>query len=331
MVKKMLVSLICLSLLCTIGGCGKKEAGIQLLENNGAISAAASDDASKTKKNIALVMKTLTNPFFVEMEKGARQGEKEFNINLIVKTGAQETSIDQQIAIVEELIRDKVDAIVIAPGGSTELVPVLKKAQDANIIVVNIDNQLDQELSAKLGLTNVPFISVDNERGAYLSAKYISDLVQKPTRVAIIEGITSAKNAQDRKNGALKAFRENSNITSIITETANWKIDESYQVTKKLFTQYPDIGAIFCANDMMALGSIQYLKETNRNNVLVAGFDALSEAKDEIKNHRLMVTIDQQPSVQGYLGVSYALKMINKQSVEQKQFIDVKVVTEATL
>lgn len=331
MIKKMLVSLLCLSLLWAIAGCGSKDVGIQLLEKNAAKTSPASDDMAKNKKNIALVMKTLTNPFFIEMEKGARQAEKELNINLIVKTGAQETSIDQQIAIVEELIRDKVDAIVIAPGGSTELVPVLKKAQDANIIIVNIDNQLDQGLSAKLGLNNVPFISVDNETGAYLSARYISDMVKKPTRAAVIEGITSAKNSQDRKNGALKAFRENGNITSVVTESANWKIDEAYKLTKKLFAQYPDIGAIFCANDMMALGTIQYLKETNRGNVLVAGFDALSEAKEEIKNHRLMVTIDQQPNVQGFLGVSYAVNMINKIPVEQKQFIDVKVVTEATL
>lgn len=83
---------------------------------------------SASKKTIALVMKTLTNPFFIEMEKGARKAENEFGINLIVKTGAKETSIEQQIAIVEELINSKVDAIVIAPGSSTDLIPVLKKS-----------------------------------------------------------------------------------------------------------------------------------------------------------------------------------------------------------
>ncbi len=331
MLKRLLVLLVGLTLLLTIGGCGKKEAGSQLLESNTGISSQASQETAKDKKNIALVMKTLTNPFFIEMEKGARQAEKEFGINLIVKTGAQETSIDQQIAIVEELIRAQVDAIVIAPGGSTELIPVLKKAQDANIVVVNIDNKLDSDLSAKLGLSNVPFISVDNAQGAYLSAKYISDMIAKPTRVAVIEGITSAQNSQDRKTGALKAFRENGNITSIITETANWKIDESYDVTKRLLSKYPDIGAIFCANDMMALGTIKYLKDTNQNNVLVAGFDALDEAKEAIKNGQLMVTIDQQPNVQGYLGIKFALDELNKIPVNLNHIIDVKVITKESL
>jgi len=90
-------------------------------------------------------MKTLTNPFFVEMEKGARRAEKDLNIALKVKTAAQETSIEQQIQLVEDLVAAKVDAIVIAPGDSQRLVPTLKKAADAGINIVNIDNRLDPQ------------------------------------------------------------------------------------------------------------------------------------------------------------------------------------------
>ena len=97
------------------------------------------------KKAIGLVMKTLTNPFFVEMEKGARRAEKDLNIALKVKTAAQETSIEQQIQLVEDLVAAKVDAIVIAPGDSQRLVPTLKKAADAGINIVNIDNRLDPQ------------------------------------------------------------------------------------------------------------------------------------------------------------------------------------------
>ena len=46
---------------------------------------------NNSKMKIALVMKTLTNPFFIEMEKGARKAESELGIELIVKTGAKET------------------------------------------------------------------------------------------------------------------------------------------------------------------------------------------------------------------------------------------------
>ena len=159
-------------------------------------------------------MKRLTNPFFVGMKKAAWEAESESGIQLIVKTSAQETSILQQIEIIEELIKEDVNAIVIAPEDSIELIPVLKKAQDTGIHVVNIDNRLDEIRSKDLDLVDVPFISVDNEEGAYLSSKFISDEIETPTKTVILEGIREARNAQDRLNGAAKAFEENSNLKS---------------------------------------------------------------------------------------------------------------------
>ena len=210
---------------------------------------------------VALVMKTLTNPFFVEMEKGARRAEQDLGVKLIVKTGAQETSIEQQIAIVRALIGQGVDAIVIAPADSAELVPVLAEAQKAGIVIVNIDNRLDQKSVAAEGMKEVPFISVDNEEGAYESAKYISDRVDTPSEAIILEGIRTAKNADDRLRGAERAFGENPNVTVVAKETANWKIDEAHDVVAGLFAAHPQIRAIFAANDMMALGAIRYLEE----------------------------------------------------------------------
>ena len=279
--------------------------------------------AAQDKKKVALVMKTLTNPFFVEMEKGARKAEQELNINLIVKTGAKETSIEQQIAIIDEMIRDRVDAIVIAPASSVDIIPILKKAQDAKIVIVNIDNQLDPDLAEKIGLTGVPFISVDNEKGAYLSAKYITDQIKSPTKVAIIEGIRSARNAQQRKAGALRAFRENRNIRIVAEETANWKIDEAFGVAAKLFQKNPDIGAVFCANDMMALGVIHYLQQHKKKGVLIAAFDALDEAKAALRDGTLQVTINQQADRQGYIGIRTAVEMLAGKKPAPLTMVDV--------
>lgn len=282
-------------------------------------------------KTIALVMKTLTNPFFVEMEKGARQAEKELGIHLIVKTAAQETSIEQQIAIVQDLIHAKVDAIVIAPGDSLGLIPVLKQAQDAGIVLINIDNRLDRELAAKLGLAPVPFISVDNEQAAYLAAADISSRIDTPTKAVVLEGIRTAQNAADRNHGILRALRANANVTIVASETAHWKIDEAHEVTKRLFTSTPDIGVIVAANDMMALGAIEYLQETGRTHVLVAGFDALTESHAALRAGTLTVTIDQQAAQQGNLGIHYAASVLAGETVPAETMINVLVVTRATL
>lgn len=285
------------------------------------------DQNVTVKPRVALVMKTLTNPFFVTMEKGARQAEKDFGVELIVKTGAQETSIEQQISIVEVLITDKVDAIVIAPAGSVELVPVLKKAVDAGIKVVNIDNKLDEAACKRVGLLGVPFISVDNEQGAYLSAKHIADKVSTPAEAMIFEGILTAKNAQDRASGAKRAFKEKPGITVVASQSANWKIDEAYELAKKLIPRYPRLKLLFCANDMMAIGAIQYLKEAGNSKVMVASFDNLEEVQTLLKDGSLKASVDQQADQQGYMGVETARKMILGEQVQETVLIPVKLIT----
>lgn len=324
-----LIGLLLLFALAACGGAGDTGSSSGILEENPVQAPLATGTDAPVR--IALVMKTLTNPFFVDMEVGARHAEEELGIELIVKTGAQETSIEQQIAIVEELIEDKVDAIVIAPGSSTELVPVLKKAQDAGIPVINIDNRLDAALSQRHGLVGVPFISVNNVAAAYQSAKCIADRIDTPTDVVLLEGIREARNAQDRKTGAKKAFAENPNIRLVATETAHWKIDEAYEVTGDLFQAYPAIGAIFAANDMMALGALKYLQDHSMDNVMVASFDALEEAQQAIKEGWLLCTINQQADRQGYLGVQYAVRALRGETLPLETLIEAKLVAAADL
>ncbi|MEZ4835364.1 MAG: sugar ABC transporter substrate-binding protein [Caldilineaceae bacterium] len=317
-----------------VGGCtarGEGEIDQLLVEEEIDATSLSAPTAVHEKLQIALVMKTLTNPFFVEMEKGARSAQSEFDIDLIVKTGAKETSIEQQIAIVRQLVDDGVDAIVIAPASSTELVPVLVEAQSAGIPIVNIDNRLDPELSAKMGLVDVPFVSVDNEQGAYLSAGALLSHFDGPAQVAILEGIRSADNAQQRKAGALRAFEQNDDIEVVASETANWKIDEAYEVIKTVISLHPEIDGVFCANDMMALGVLQYLQEQGRSDVLVAAYDALDEAKAVLGDGVLIATIDQQAALQGYRGVEIAVRLLEGEQIRGVELVDVMLVTAGTL
>lgn len=292
---------------------------------------AAAVAPAQARKRIGFVMKTLTNPFFIEMEKGARRAEKELNIELLVKTAAQETSIEQQIQIVEDLIIAKVDAIVIAPGDSQRLIPVLKKAENAGIKLVNIDNRLDATAIQQAGAQVIPFVSVDNEKAAYSAAKFIVDGAAPDSQAAILEGIRSADNARQRMEGAKRAFLESKAIKLVASESANWKIDEGYSVTKQVFSKHPDIKLLFAANDMMALGALKYLQETKRNGVKVAAYDALEEAVLEVKAGRLTVTVDQQAAEQGFQGVMLATRLLKGDAVPALMLIETRLITAASV
>ncbi|OYU45271.1 MAG: sugar ABC transporter substrate-binding protein, partial [Burkholderiales bacterium PBB4] len=254
------------------------------------------------KPEVGLVMKTLTNPFFVEMEKGARRAEADLGVKLIVKTAAQETSIEQQIQLVEDLINAKVGAIVIAPGDSQRLIPALKKAADAGIKVVNIDNRLAPDVVAQTGMPPIPFVGVNNEAGAYQAAKALAQGVTAPTDAIILEGIRSADNARQRMEGARRAFAENKHIRIVASEPANWEIDKAHAVTKTLFAKHGSIQLVFAANDMMAIGAVKYLQDSGRKGVKVMGYDALTEALSEVQAGRMFGTVDQQAAEQGYQG-----------------------------
>lgn len=283
------------------------------------------------KAKIALILKPLSNPFFVAMQKGAERAQQEAGIDLVVRATSGETAIEQQLTLVEDEIRDHVDAIVIAPVDSRRLVPVLKKAQDAGIRIINVDNRLDADTMKARGMAQVPFISIDNEQAAYRSAKYVADQAKTPQEAGIFEGIRHADNANRRKHGAERAFADNPNLKLILEETANWNTDEAYAIAKRVFPAHPNLDVVFCANDMMAFGVIKYLKEAGRHDVRIASFDALEDAKRAIRAGDLVVTVDQQADKQGYEGIMAALKVVRGQAVPGEIQLDAALVTAESL
>lgn len=323
---RLLTGLLALVTLVTLAGCGDAQRpAVSAVVAEGA--AAQASEPARPATRVVLIMKTLTNPFFVEMERGARRAQQETQIDLQVRTATQETSIEQQIQLVHDAVGARAQAIVIAPGDSTRLVPALKSAQDAGIRIVNIDNRLNAEAMAAAGMKPVPFISVDNEKGAYEAARFLADKVREPTEAVIIEGIRSADNAQQRRRGAERGLVSNPRIRVVAQESANWKIDEAYVLTARLFKQHPKVRLVFCANDMMAIGAIKFLQETGRSRVRVAGFDALDDVAPALRAGHLAVTVDQQAAEQGYRGVRTALRMLAGETPEMEIRVDTRLVT----
>lgn len=307
--------IICISLLLLIG-CSEKT------EEQNDVS------ATPTKQTeILLIMKSLTNPFFVEMEKGAREAAQELGFTLHVRSGTNESSLEQQAAFIEEYMQKGIQGIVIAPADSIRIIPVLKRAQMRGIKIVNIDNKIDAGAVKKAGMQPIPFISVDNEAGAYLSAKAIADQAPANTQAIIIEGIQSAANGQLRKNGALRAFKE-AGISVVASESANWKIEEAYTLFSQLHAKHPEAKLVFCANDMMALGVLRYAQEQNLDDLLIAAYDDIPDAHKAIDEGLMRATINQQADQQGYFGARFAYESIQGSNVPLEKTVEVQLVTK---
>jgi len=311
--------------LALLGACS--DSSTQAVKSVATVAPAAATTPKAHAPKVALIMKSMTNPFFIEMEKGARRAEREAGIELQVVATSQETAIEQQIQLVEDQIKRKVDAIIITPNDPQRIVPALKRAQDAGIKVVNIDDRLNPETVAASGMKPVPFISVDGEDAAYRAAKFAAASLDQPTEVAILEGVRSTENSAQRLRGAERAFKENSKLKIVASDTARWKIDEGYEVAKRMFAAHPKIRVVSCANDLMAIGVMKYLSESGKTGVRIAGFDGLDEAKAAIRAGSMTVTVDQQSGQQGYQGVMTALKLMRGEAVESVVRVEARLLT----
>jgi ribose transport system substrate-binding protein len=250
--------------------------------------------AMPSAPRIALVMKSLANEFFVAMAEGAKghQAQSKGAYTLIVNGIRNESDLAQQVALVEQMMAQGVEAIVIAPADSRALVPVLAKAQRQKIVVVNIDNKLDEPTLQQAGI-DVPFVGPDNRAGARAVGARLAATLPRGSKVAILEGIPTAFNAQQRRLGFEDAMRDVGMVVAAV-QTANWEQDQAHTVSSALLREHPDLKAILASNDNMAIGAAAAVRQAGRDRqVAIAGFDNIAAMRQLIDEGRVLVTADQ--------------------------------------
>lgn len=272
---------------------------------------AAPPTTAARKPRVALVMKSLANEFFLTMENGARahQNANAARYDLLANGIKDELDVERQIDMVEQMIAQKVDALVIAPADSKALVAACRKALEAGIVVVNIDNQLDQAVLAEKG-TRIPFVGPDNRKGARAVGEHLARHLKPGDAVAVLEGIPNAYNAQQRRLGLHEAL-EAAKLRIVSSQSASWETDKANQITAALLTEHPDLKAILASNDSMALGAIAALRAAGRlDKVLVTGFDNISAVQPLLQEGRMLATADQHADQIAVFGIEHALHLL---------------------
>lgn len=142
------------------------------------------------KLKVGLVLKSLADPFTAAMQNAAQNYQQHYasQFGLTVRGTASEGDTAVQIRMVEDMIRAKMDAIVIAPTDSKALTPVIARGIKAGIIVITIDNPLDDVSQDAAGIS-VPFVGPNNRKGALQVAKVLAGRLKAGDEVGIIEGI----------------------------------------------------------------------------------------------------------------------------------------------
>ncbi|WP_025130161.1 sugar ABC transporter substrate-binding protein [Pseudomonas sp. PH1b] len=279
------------------------------------LSSAHADTAQKPK--VALVMKSLANEFFLTMEDGAKAYQKDHSADFdLVSNGIKdETDTANQIRIVEQMIVSKVNALVIAPADSKAMVPVIKKAVDAGITVINIDNQLDPGVLKSKNIS-VPFVGPDNRKGARLVGEYLAKQLKAGDEVGIIEGVSTTTNAQQRTAG-FKDAMEAAQIKVVSLQSGDWEIDAGNRVAAAMLSEYPNLKALLAGNDSMAVGAVSAVRAAGKaGKVQVVGYDNINAIKPMLKDGRVLATADQFAAKQAVFGIETALKILKGEKVD---------------
>jgi ribose transport system permease protein len=271
---------------------------------------------------VAFVPKALNSPFWADMQQAAEQEAAALGIQLVSLAADRETDVERQYQIIENLIQQEVDAILLSPSGSKELVPAIRKANDAGIPVLLLDTRIDSAAAESVGAEVLTYIGSDNFEGGAVAGRYLATKLGGRGNIAIIEGISGHETADQRRQGFLAGIEGQPGIRVVASQTANWERARGYTVAENLLQAHPDLDAIFAANDEMALGALEAVAAARRlERVQVIGFDAIPDALTNIRSRRLLGSVAQFPGEMGRLGVRHAVALVRDGEVPPTEIL----------
>ena len=288
------------------------------------------DAPISTEKQITIgVVTKIIDPFFQNLIDNCIARGKELGVNIIYSAASNTTAVEEQIAIVQDMISKNVDALIVVPIDSKALVAAAVDANKAGIPIISFDNQFDAKTVADAGLDPIPFVGIDNEDAAYQSASYLVKALNGKGKCAILEGVTGADNATKRANGGKRAFDEAPDIELVASQAADWDTEKAYAVMSNILQANPDLVGVFSSADPMAYGALKAIEDAGlKGKVIVASFDGNIPAIEMIASGELLCTLDQNAAKIAAKAVDVAMEAINGAKLEAFYMVDPILVTK---
>ena len=271
---------------------------------------------------IGFVPKALNQEFWTTSKAGATDADKQMSdVEVIVDAGSSELAIDEQIAVVEDMLTKQVDALAVAPTAPDQLQPVLERASKQVPVLI-----IDSDIPSWDGKTT--YIGTDNVEGGRVAGEYIIDQMKGSGTLALINGVPGATSGEDRIAGVKDAVK-GTDIEVVAEVAADFDRAEGVSAMEDILQNNPDVNAVFAANDQMALGALEALKSRGKTeDILLVGYDGTEEATEVIlKDQGIVATVAQDPYEMGKVGVEEAVAAAKDQSVKKTINTGVTLVT----
>ncbi len=279
---------------------------------------------------IGFVLKTLMNPFWVDMKEGALAEAKRLGVTVDIYSVPTEGDIKAQAELVDNILQKGYHALALAPMSPVNLIPAVVRANKMGIPVINVDEAFDKAELAKQGGKVISFVTTNNYKvGAQAAEFIIAKLGAAGGEVAIIEGMAGNVSGNDRRDGFRATIEKNPAFKIVSSQPANWDRMMGLNVATNTLQRCPRVKAIYCCNDTMALGAAQAIVNAGKQgSVLVVGTDGIPEAVAAIKEGRLTATVAQDPAEIGATSVRMLVQHLKGDTVPDKIDVPSQLITE---
>ena len=282
----------------------------------------SSSAQSAPKGKIAVVVSTLNNPWFVVLGEAAKARAIELGYDATVFDSQNDTA--KEAANFENIIASGYKAIVFNPTDANGSIANVRKAKDAGIPVFCIDREINSTNAATAQMLS------DNYSGCVKLGEYFVEEVGENGKYAELLGLVGDNNTWNRSKGFHSVVDRYPGLKMVAQQSADFDRAKGLEVLESILQKNPDINAVFCGNDAMAMGAYQALVAAGKDKqVKVFGFDGADDVVKLIAEGKITATGMQFPKKMARQAAEFADQYLNgKRDFPQKIPVAVELVTQ---
>jgi ribose transport system substrate-binding protein len=267
---------------------------------------------------IGFALDNLRLPFRATLGHCARERAAQLGADLLAISTVG--GADQSAAI-EELIRRRVDALIVLPSELPAILPPLRQAARAGLPVIAVDIEIP-------GADAVCTVRSDNVRGGELAAEYLLARLAGRGCVANLQGPRGVQSAIHRSEGLHSILDAHPGMEIAFEASSEWTRESGHRLMRAALEARPDISAVFAANDMIALGALDAIARCGRGGeISVVGFDADADALLSIRSGAMSATVRQLARDMGHGAVDLALRAVRAEPLPPLVLTAVELLT----
>lgn len=262
---------------------------------------------------IAYIVKAKSDAFWTSMEDGAYAYAEEKGIHLEFQAPEKETDVEKQVQMVENAVIKGFDAIILSAADSNSLAPAIKKANDAGIPVVLVNDTMDEAALDEAGAHVETYVGIDQYEAASLAGKYAAENIPDG-KILYLEGIAGVQAHVDRLNG----FKDQcGSFTVVASQTAKCDRNEAFNVMQNVLSSNPEVNVVWATNAEMGQGAIQAIEQAGvTGTIQVFDFDAAPDDIEAIKAGTLAGSVAQYPNLQAEAAIQACLDVLDGETLE---------------